>query len=265
MLYHGDQQLVKDENSAFRMVALSVLGDRVDQQDSLGCFLKQDEGLIVICDGMGGHEGGKAASELAVQTFLTQYADSYLSARQTNMLIDTAKKTDAMIFQLKNEQGDLLKAGSTLVSIIINRKKLTWCSVGDSRAYLIRDGEMVQLTQDHNYHTVLVEKVNAGLLDEDDFVLEDARGEALISFLGIGNLALIDYSETPLELKKDDKIIIMSDGLYKLVSDDEISRILDNFNNIGEAVQALDMKAKKNAKSGNKSRDNMTVALIKIK
>ena len=265
MLYYSDQQLVKDENSAFQMAALSVVGDREDQQDSFGYALKQDEGLIVVCDGLGGHEGGKTASEMAVQTFLTRYSEEYIIAQQTEMLIETAKKTDAMISRLKNDQGDLLKAGSTLVSILINRKKMMWCSVGDSRAYLVREGEMVQLTQDHNYHTVLVEKLNAGLLNKAEFEKENARGEALISFLGIGNLALIDYSEIPLEIKKDDKIIIMSDGLYKIVSDSEIARILDNFNNIGEAVQALEMKAKKNAKNNDESRDNMTVVLIKIK
>jgi protein phosphatase len=170
-----------------------------------------------------------------------------------------------MISQLKNADGALLKAGSTIVSIVVNRKKLMWCSVGDSRAYLMRDGEMVQLTLDHNYHTVLVEKMNAGLLDRREFEQENMRGEALISFLGIGNLALIDYSESPLELKKDDKIIIMSDGLYKIVTDAEIARILDNFNNIGEAVQALELKARKKAKNDREARDNMTVALIKIK
>ena len=265
MLYHSDQQLVKDENSAFQMAALSVIGDREDQQDSFGYILKQDEGLVVVCDGMGGHEGGKTASELVVQNYLAQYTESYVITGQTDMLIETAKQSDAMISQLRNENGDLLKAGSTLVSILINRKKLMWCSVGDSRAYLVRKGEMVQLTQDHNYHTVLVEKVNAGLLNAEEFAKEDIRGEALISFLGIGNLALIDYSESPLELQKDDKIIIMSDGLYKIVTDAEIARILDNFNNIGEAVQALEMKAKKNAKYNNESRDNMTVALIKVK
>lgn len=265
MLYYSDQQLIKDENTAFQMAAISVIGDRADQQDSLGYLLKQDEGLITVCDGMGGHDGGKIASELAVRTFLAQYEESSLITRQTDMLIDTAKQTDTKIFQLRNAQGEPLKAGSTLVSIIINRKKLMWCSVGDSRAYLVRDGEMVQLTQDHNYHTVLIEKLNAGLLSQTEFKLEDARGEALISFLGIGNLALIDYSESPLELKKDDKIIIMSDGLYKIVSDSEIARIIDNFSNIGEAVQALEMKAKKNAKNSNESRDNMTVALIKVK
>ena len=265
MLYYGDGQLIKDENSAFQMAALSVIGDRADQQDSFGQVLKQDEGLIVVCDGMGGHEGGKVASELAVQAFLSQYSESYLVSRQTDLLIDTAKKADARISQLRNENGDLLRAGSTLVSVLINRKKLMWCSVGDSRAYLVREGEMVQLTQDHNYHTVLVEKRNAGLMDETEFDRENARGEALISFLGIGNLSLIDYSENPLELKKDDKIIVMSDGLYKIVSDSEIARILDNFSNIGEAVQALELKVQKKAKNGTEARDNMTVALIKVK
>jgi protein phosphatase len=265
MLYHKDQQLITEENTAFQLAALSVIGDRDDQQDSLGYSLKQDEGLIVVGDGMGGHEGGKLASELAVEVFLSHYDESRWSDNQTGVLVEAAKKADEMISQLKNADGALLKAGSTIVSIVVNRKKLMWCSVGDSRAYLMRDGEMVQLTLDHNYHTVLVEKMNAGLLDRREFEQENMRGEALISFLGIGNLALIDYSESPLELKKDDKIIIMSDGLYKIVTDAEIARILDNFNNIGEAVQALELKARKKAKNDREARDNMTVALIKIK
>jgi protein phosphatase len=243
----------------------SRIGGRKENQDSAGFQDTTLGAVIVVCDGMGGHEGGKMASEIAVSTFLTQYAENHLISNRTDMLIDSAKKSDALIFQLKNGQGDSLKAGSTLVSIIINRKSLMWCSVGDSRAYLIRGSEMVQLTQDHNYHAVLIEKINAGLLDEAEFKIESARGEALISFLGIGNLELIDYSESSLELKTDDKIIIMSDGLYKLVTDSEIARIIDNFNNIGEAVQALEMKAKKNAKNSNESRDNITIALIKVK
>lgn len=265
MLYHNDQQMVKDENSAFQIAALSAIGDRTDQQDSFGYALKQNEGIVVVCDGMGGHEGGKMASETAMQTFVSEYTDSSPDDEKIEMMIKTAQKADAIVSGLRNENGDLLKAGSTLVSILINRKELMWCSVGDSRAYLARRGEMVQLTQDHNYHTVLIERMNAGLLDEDGFTKEDIRGEALISFIGIGNLGLIDYSQNPFELETDDRIIIMSDGLYKLVSDSEIARILDNFNNIEEAVQALEMKAKKNAKNKDESRDNMTVVIIKVK
>lgn len=265
MLNYKNQRLIKDENSAFYLAALSVIGDRDEQQDSFGFSMKQDEGLIVVCDGMGGYEGGKIASELAVEIVLERYEENHLIHKTTDILIKASKEADSCISQLKNSTGRKLKAGSTIVSVFINKKKLTWCSVGDSRAYLFRQGEMVQLTQDQNYHTVLVEQRNAGLLDEIKFQQESKRGEALISFLGIGNLSLIDYSETPLDLMKDDKILIMSDGLYKIVTDYEITRILDNFSNIGEAVQALETKAKKKAKDTCVSRDNMTVALIKIK
>lgn len=265
MLYNKDQQVLKDENSALSLAALSVIGDRDDQQDSLGWSLKYDEGLIVLCDGMGGHEGGKTASGLTVETFLSAYEDNFTQNSNVDVWIDTAKKTDTVISQLKNDRGGLLKAGTTVVSVYIKNKKLIWCSVGDSRAYLVRNEEMVQLTQDHNYNTVLIEKKHAGLLDETEFQKENRRGEALISFVGIGNLALIDYSQNPLELMKDDKIILMSDGLYKIVTDTEILRILNNFNNIGEAVQALEMKARRNAKNHAECRDNMTTALIKIK
>ena len=133
MLYNENGQTVKDEHCAFQIAALSLIGDREDQQDSLGYVLRQDEGIIVVADGMGGYEGGKTASELAVKTFLSQYDENHSSVNQTEMMIATAKKTDELIAGLKNENGGLLKAGSTVVSISINRRKLMWCSVGDSR------------------------------------------------------------------------------------------------------------------------------------
>ena len=94
MLYYGDRQLVKDENSVFQLAALSVIGDRPDQQDSFGYSLRQDEGLVVVCDGMGGHEGGKVASELAVQNVLTRYSETYRTSGHMDMLIETAQKAD---------------------------------------------------------------------------------------------------------------------------------------------------------------------------
>lgn len=265
MIYHGEQQTIKDENAVLQLSAISVIGDRAEQQDSFGFALRQNEGLIVVCDGMGGHKGGRIASEITAQNFLTRYEESHLLTGQTDMMIAAAKASDKMISRLADEQGEPLNAGSTLVSVIVNQKSLMWCSVGDSRAYLLRGSEMVQLTQDHNYQTVLIEKKKAGLIDKEEFDRESIRGEALISFLGIGNLALIDYSKNPLKLKNDDKILIMSDGLYKLVSDSEIASILDNFKNIEEAVHALELKAQRNAKTKKESRDNMTVVLIKIK
>lgn len=261
MLFENGQQSISEENDVLTLSIISLIGDRDEQQDSYGYKLKDREGLIVICDGMGGHRGGQMAGKCAVERFLADYNEE----KGKEYLIKSAKESDLAISRLVDEKGELLRAGSTLVSVIVRENKLIWCSVGDSRAYLIRNGELVQLTQDHNYRTVLIEKRNAGILTEEEFLMEEKRGEALISYLGIGDLELIDYSEIPFELEKDDEIIMMSDGLYKLVSDDEIERLLDNFSNIRDAVWALEQKAKKNAKKLGEDRDNMTIALIKIK
>lgn len=261
---HKDNEQITDHNSKMELAILTVLGDREDQQDSFGYELKQDDGLVVVCDGMGGYEGGKLASSIAVDEFLSAFNREYPCNEPVLFLDETTHRANNRISALKSRDGQALHAGSTLVALLILGEQMYWSSVGDSRAYLLRGGEFVQFTLDHNYKTVLQEKKNAGLIDEEEYASESSRAEALISFLGIGDLKLIDYNDEAFHLMKDDKIVIMSDGLYKLVPEEEIFRVADNFNNSAEALQALEMKARKSAKSG-MSRDNMTVAMIKIK
>ena len=260
-----DFQIVNDGNSVFDLSVLSAIGVRSEQQDSFGYNLRCDEGIVVVCDGMGGREAGSVASSVAVKNVLDAYEGNFSDASITELLIDCANETDQKICNLCDENGVKLNSGTTMVAVAIKDYSLCWCSVGDSRAYLARKGEFVQFTQDQNYKTVLDEKLRANLITEDAYAVEMKRGEALISFLGIGNLSLIDYNNLPLQLEKDDKIIIMTDGLYKVLEDEEIARVADNFSNIEDALNALEIKTKKQAKKKNISRDNMTVALIKIR
>ena len=265
MQNYKNNQLVNDGNAIMDISVLSVIGDREDQQDSFGYSLKNNEGIVVVCDGMGGHEGGKIASCISTEKFISDYDASYPSENITLQLIESAKKSDGRIFALKNKDGEPLNAGSTCVATVIREDKLFWCSVGDSRAYLLRGEEFVQLTKDQNYGTVLNEKLRAGIIGKEEYKQEEKRAEALISYIGIGNLSLIDYNSFPLSLKTGDKIIIMSDGLYKIVQENEIQRVIENFHNCSEALQALEMKARKAARSNGISRDNITVAIISIK
>lgn len=263
---YKDNQLITDANTCFSLAAMSVLGDRDEQEDSFGFALKKDEGLAVVCDGMGGYNGGATVSAMAVDVFLNEYTTSPFWSEPSGKMIELSKTADAVVCDYSSGKGDkpAFHAGTTLVSIYIKKKDLYWCSVGDSRAYLFRRGEFVQLTQDQNYKTVLLGRLNAGVISEEEYRSEIKKGEALISYLGIGNLNLIDFNEVKLELQSNDRIVIMSDGLYKLLSDDEISRIIDNFTNVGDALQALELKARKNAKNAQTIRDNMTVMIIKI-
>lgn len=262
---YQDIQIVNDGNSVFDLSVISAIGDRTEQQDSFGYNLSFDEGIVVICDGMGGREAGRMASSVAVNTIMEAYEGDFSDTAITDLLIECANETDKKICNLCDENGEPVKAGTTMVAVVIKDNSLYWCSVGDSRAYLSRKGEFVQFTQDQNYKTVLDEKLRANLITEDAYANEMKRGEALISFLGIGNLSLIDYNNLPLQLEKDDKIIIMTDGLYKVLDDDEIARVAENFSNIEDALNALEIKTKKQAKKKNISRDNMTVALIKMR
>ncbi len=265
MQFHRDNQHFSDENAKTELAMLTVLGDREDQQDSIGCELKPEEGLLVLCDGMGGYSGGKLASSLAVDSFLTAYTRDYPCDDHAAFLERETQRANSRVASLKGRDGKPLNAGSTLVALLISGDQLYWSSVGDSRAYLLRDGEFVQFTLDHTYLTVLNEKRNAGLIGEKEYAREQARGETLISFLGIGQLDLVDYNDRPLLLKKDDRVIVMSDGLYKLVSDEELCRVMNNFSNISEALQALEIKAQKKAKAEKTERDNMTAAIIRVK
>lgn len=265
MQNHKDNFQIFDENALFEVAIISVLGGREEQQDSVGYEIKPDEGVVVVCDGMGGHSGGKLASSIAVDMLIKKYLNFYPCNSMHHVLIDTIEDIDRKIASITDDAGKPMQAGSTIVAVFIRGKTLHWVSAGDSRIYLFRSGELVQATEDHIYQTVLDEKKEKGLIDDLDYQIKSRQGEALVSFLGVNGLPKIDTNENPFPLLKDDKILLMSDGLYKLVPNDEIGRILSNFSNIEDALKALELKAQKAAKNHNVNRDNMTVALIKIK
>ena len=240
------------ENPICSLAVLSVMGDRTDQQDDFGYMLDDERSLIIVCDGMGGHEGGRLASNAAVNRFILQYKSTALA--------------NADVLNLKTASGEKLNAGSTLVAVMLDSSRnLYWNSVGDSRLYLFRDGDFAQITQDHNYTTVLLEKLNAGMIDREEFNSENLKGEALISFLGISGSPLVDYNNLPLPLLPGDRLVIMSDGLYKVLPDADVLNIVNNFSNVNETAMALEIKAEKTATKNGISRDNTTIAVLKIK
>ena len=260
---HNTRYTMHDENTIFEVALLSVLGDRDEQQDCAGFQLKVDEGIVAVCDGMGGHAGGQTASTLGTEEFLQSYLREYPIGDPHFWLIDTANDADRRIAGLKDSSGEPLNAGSTVVVAFIRRNLLFWLSVGDSRIYIFRQGEFIQITADHNYMTLLTHQLDSGEIDNDTFDRNVSKGEALVSFLGVNGIPFIEANDKPFELNSGDKILLMTDGLYKLVPDEGIKNIISNFENSADALSALEMKAKKCGKGI--ERDNMTISLIKIK
>ena len=258
-------QIQIDSNELVEVAVISSIGDRADQQDSFGILLKETEGMVVVCDGMGGYNNGAKASKTAVNCCLKKYDEMYPIDDYITFLTECTNMSNELICNIKDESGKNIVSGSTLVSLAVTKEGAFWNSVGDSRLYFVRNEEIIQITQDQNYSTVLKEQLKAGVIDEKEYEKESKKGEALISYLGMKKSPLIDYNETPLILQHDDKFIIASDGLYKVLDENQILNIITNFININDSAQAFELKAQNCSKEKSIRRDNMTIALIRIK
>jgi protein phosphatase len=265
MLNLNDNYTSYDENNIFELAVLSTIGDRKEQQDRVGYSIKDSEGIVVICDGMGGHQGGRLASTLAVKTFIEAYQSLNNNEDPQNFLFSVVWDLDKRVAQLKDSTGLKMQAGTTLSSVMIQQKKLYWVSVGDSRIYVFRNNEFVCITKDHTYKMLLDQKLSEGNISNEIYAQESKRGNVLVSFLGVDGLPYVERNSTPLSLLKNDIILIISDGIYKLLSDTEISNILKENTTVGNTIEALHFAAKEKSIEKRKSKDNISIAVIKIK
>lgn len=252
-----------EENSCFEVSLKSIIGTREEQQDSAAVRLNYDNGIIVLCDGMGGHEGGKLASGMAAETMAERFNNRPQNADIPATFLNILDHLDSEVMNLNHSDGTAMKAGTTLVAAFIEKRWIYWASVGDSRIYIIRGDEIVQVTKDHNYKFRLDVQLEENKISLQQYQEKIVDGEALISFLGVGGLELVDMNSEPFALYPGDRVLLTTDGLYKALNEETILKIISNFSNSKEATEALIKKAQRVTKAG--SLDNTTVSLIKMK
>ena len=197
------------------------LGSRQEQQDDFGfsdtddlSFIMHGGVLALVTDGMGGLAQGREASLIAKQTMLRQYEEKSVSETIPQALIKALDAANARVVEMARQVGLEGQMGTTLAAAVIKDDGLYWISVGDSRIYLCRKGEMTQLTTDHDYANHLVQEVELGNLSPEAAATHPQR-HALTSHLGLRHLREIDRNENPINLEPGDRILLCSDGLYR--------------------------------------------------
>ena len=239
----------------------SVIGGRRSQQDRYYLDINEsmDNAVAVICDGMGGMQSGDMASDLAILRF-SEVLNEIRYAQDINIrqsLENAAKEIDREVASLTDSSGQTLDTGTTVVSVLIRDGKAWWMSVGDSKIYVIREGEIFCVVREHIYLTVLNDLYQEGKISREKYEAEAFRGAGLISYIGMGEIKLIDSNEQALALRDKDVILLCSDGLSNALTDQEIMEvILANPDRPGYLHHRLQKKA---AAASDLHQDNTTI------
>ncbi len=178
--------------------------------------------LFIVADGMGGHAAGEVASEIAVDTISNVYYQDD-SDDVAVSLLHAIKRSNALIYQRAAENMLRSGMGTTCVTAVLRGNMAYVANVGDSRAYLVRGGQVKQVSQDHSW---VAEQVRAGLLTEDQARTHTQRN---VITRCLGTQADVEVDVFSEQLQAGDSLVLCTDGLSGLVGDEEIQRIVEQF------------------------------------
>jgi serine/threonine protein phosphatase PrpC len=205
--------------------------------------------IFVVADGMGGHERGEWASAKVTNAMASIDPDLGIDAL-VDQMATTIHSANDLIFVEAQKLG--ISMGTTIVCLCAGDGQFGVLWAGDSRAYIYRDRQLIQLTKDH---TRVQELIDGGLLD-----FEQARGHPMGHILSraVGVEATLEVDAIIDKTEDGDLFMLCSDGLYGLVSDDEIRHILDTFGLEDAANHLIDMTLERGAQ------DNITLILVRV-
>ncbi|MBK6004987.1 serine/threonine-protein phosphatase [Ramlibacter ginsenosidimutans] len=231
----------------FSVFQISRKGGREKNEDRMGYCYTRESGLFLLADGMGGHPEGEVAAQLALQTISALYQKEARPVVKdvAEFLSVSLMAAHHQIIRYASEKGMLDTPRTTLVAAIVQNGHASWVHCGDSRLYVVREGEMLTRTRDHSY----LEQQSAGVIRMDRI-----NRNILFTCLGSPTKPVFDVTG-PVQMQQGDKILLCSDGLWGSLDDNEIVREL-SIKSVSEAVPDLVESALRN---GGEQSDNVTV------
>jgi serine/threonine protein phosphatase PrpC len=242
-----------------------VIGARPEQQDAFGftdkddaCFVRHGGVVAVVADGMGGHAHGGDASRIAVQTFLHDYMAKPEHVPISSALDQAFLAANQAVCTFATKAGASENCGTTLIAAAVHPASLSlhWIGTGDSRIFLFREPQWVQITIDTNYGTQLLSNQIRGIPLGVNWN-NDGHPQGLTGFLGQQGLAQIDRSLRGFRLHPGDWLVLCTDGVYNALTHDEMVECLN-----GEPNHACERIIEKVSAKNLTHQDNATVAIV---
>lgn len=218
-------QIIRDKPAGLLpfLCTASLQGSRERQEDYSISRQTADRTIAIVCDGMGGMREGHTASRIAAEQMLAILEKAEFTEHMHRFWKKEMERLDDTVYGLRYAGGERMRAGTTMVAVVLQGSRLHWFSIGDSKLLYMRNHRLHCVTREHNY-ALLAEKITGG----NSEVCVDKKTEQLISYLGMGTAALFDGSDKAFETEQGDKLLLCTDGLYRTVPQEEIAEILDS-------------------------------------
>lgn len=214
-------------------------------------YVNQELGVYLVADGMGGHENGQVASSLAVEVFVrlaAQLKPEEFTIDQMKNMVDEANEA---VFRYQEDVAGKIM-GTTFTAAVINKQSMLIAHIGDSRAYLQRGQEIIQLTDDHSY---LAELARLGKLDQED--IQNSKQKNVL-LKALGPEAHVDAQFLSETIEIGDILLLCTDGLYNAMTVEEIKDFLEHGHSLQAAADAMIALALSRGGS-----DNMTLVVYR--
>jgi len=236
---------------------------RQDNEDNY--YVNEAIGLFVVADGMGGHASGEVASKMAVDIIRDYFKGTGKDNKPvqigpfqrdcsytTNRLASSIRLANMAVYEASRKRAELKGMGTTVAAAQVDGNRLSIAHIGDSRVYLIRAGNIEQLTDDHS---VVYEQVKRDLITKEEASRSEMRN-ILTRALGIADDVEIDLSE--MTLSAGDVLLLCSDGLSGMVDDEAILSVVTTIEDPAAACEKLIAMANQNG-----GKDNITVVIAR--
>ena len=224
---------------------------RTLNEDCASYLEKKEFKIYVVADGMGGHNAGEVASEMAAERIVSYVKENFSFCKSENLIVEAIKKVNRDIFNFSNTNEKLNGMGTTVTACFMNKSFIQVANVGDSCCFAIRNNEIIKITKDHS---LVQELVDSGSISEKE--AENHPKKNIIT-RALGTSSTVNVDIFRLENNEYDLYILCSDGLTNELTKEEILQVVTEEEEYINIANKLVYMAKE--KGG---RDNITVLLF---